>query len=252
MSDALRAGYCRYLLAGALLLQACGMPNGGGCIGARGSPIYYGSAEPTELDLTRGERSAIGLVMPETKDAACTGVLLPDGWVLTARHCASGAPLLFQTSDASARSVAIVGMKPHPVLDVMLLELDDQFASLDGTPISLWTGPIDETWIGTRATLAGLGETESGVVGELRFADEEVVAVDDVALWVDGTGASGACVGDSGGPLLVAAEDGSARVAGVLDRGSQNCLGMDVYTRMDGMLEWIIRITATRQRTCAG
>jgi secreted trypsin-like serine protease len=61
---------------------------------------------------------------------------------------------------------------------------------------------------------------------------------------VDGEGRTGACAGDSGGPLLVADSSGQARVAGVLDRGSADCLGLDLYTRIDALADWIERVSA--------
>jgi secreted trypsin-like serine protease len=208
-------------------------------------PIYFGTTEPQQLVLGAAERAAIGLVLPVSEDALCTGILLPGGWVLTARHCDTGVALRFETSGVTATSTAVTGIVHHPEHDVMLLE-PDAGTPLAAAPIPLWGDRIDESWVGAPVTLAGVGQTETRSVGALRFAEERVVLVDETEIRVDGAGVSGACIGDSGGPLLVAAADGSARIAGVLDRGARSCVGVDVYTRVDRIHDWVTQITGAR------
>lgn len=240
------------LLAYAPVLHGCGASAdpANECAAATRMAIYFGSQDAGRLELSASERAAIGLVMPVTGDALCTGVVLPRGWVLTARHCDAGVPLLFGSSDASAGRIAVTSTKQHPEYDVMLLELADGGTSSGVTPISLWSGLIDQSWVGVPATLAGVGETQTGALGALRFVDEPVTSVDDIEIRVDGAGKSGACGGDSGGPLLVAAEDGSARVAGVLSRGSQSCVGIDAYTRVDRIREWVVAVIGSGRPSC--
>jgi hypothetical protein len=97
----------------------------------------------------------------------------------------------------------------------------------------------DEVRVGDRATLAGFGLDENGDVGERRFVEETIVEVDDELVVVHGEGESGACTGDSGGPLLLRTASGELRVAGVLSVGSASCVEIDVYQRIGPVADWL-------------
>ena len=58
-------------------------------------------------------------------------------------------------------------------------------------------------------------------------------------LTIDGQGMRGVCFGDSGGPVMVIAADGTVRVAGDLSNGDGSCVGQDNYTRADVHRAWI-------------
>jgi hypothetical protein len=136
---------------------------------------------------------------------------------------------------------------PHPELDVMLLGLGPIHDDVScPTSLELMDDPIDASWIGRYATLAGRGLTEAGEHDELRFVRSPIVQVDATELWVDGSGDAGACLGDSGGPLLVEGEGGVPRVAGVLTRGSSSCVDRDAYARADTLAPWVRATTAGR------
>ena len=77
---------------------------------------------------------------------------------------------------------------------------------------------------------------------QLRFLVESIVSVDSDAITVNGFHRSGACEGDSGGPLLVRGTTGEVRVIGVLSAGSASCLALDLYSRLDGLEDWIMGI----------
>jgi secreted trypsin-like serine protease len=66
-----------------------------------------------------------------------------------------------------------------------------------------------------------------------------IVSLDATSLRVDGGGLTGACGGDSGGPLLARRQDGSFEVLGILSVGSRTCRGIDVHLRVDTQLRWL-------------
>ena len=127
--------------------------------------------------------------------------------------------------------------------------LDEEASREDGaapsiTPMGLVEAGDLGLAEGSVVELAGYGLTESGETRALHFVVEQVASLDAWSITVDGFGATGACLGDSGGPLLVRSYDGTARVAGVLQSGSATCLGEDTYARVDNLASWIAEIVA--------
>ncbi|HMJ13914.1 MAG TPA: trypsin-like serine protease [Polyangiaceae bacterium] len=234
-------------LAIALAIAAWGCEQGASAewsCGSQAAALYNGSSEPAPLELSVGERNAIVGLESSAGSHLCTGTLISSGWVLSAGHCANNDELLVRID---RRAFGAGKRVAHPELDALLIELvPGETPELDVTPVPPWQGTVDEGWIGGLVTLAGRGMTETGALGELFFAEERVVDIRPSEIWVDGEGRTGACGGDSGGPLLVTDATGSARVAGVLDRGSANCLGVDVYTRIDRLSAWIRGIIGQR------
>jgi hypothetical protein len=84
---------------------------------------------------------------------------------------------------------------------------------------------------------------DAGSAGELGFAVEPIEYVEATSITVNGYGSNGACVGDSGGPLLVRGPDGAVVVAGVLSIGNATCLDDDTYERLDTLASWITAVT---------
>ncbi len=93
--------------------------------------------------------------------------------------------------------------------------------------------------LGDLVEMAGFGITLSSRSQSLEFLVEPVTEIDAERITVDGFGESGACNGDSGGPLLVRDTDGRAVVLGVLSVGSGTCVDHDRYVRLDALRDWI-------------
>jgi len=207
--------------------------------------IYEGTTQETFLGLTGRQHHAIGLLVPEWawtgegRPAGCTGTMIAAGWVLTAAHCSPpvGTSVAFSVFDTLDREISTWWSRniiEHETLDLMLVELDVHPGEIEAVldPIALADAVTPE--IGSLLALAGLGETELATRGSRRFAVEPIVEANGDELTVDGQQRTGACSGDSGGPALMRAEDGTVRVLGVLSRGSTDCRGRDHYVQVSG------------------
>lgn len=220
-------------------------------------PIYYGGAESRYLALAAAEQAAVVALTSEGPELAlCTGTLIAPTWILTAEHCtALTSPVaVIDTAGGPIRS-PIVSMHVHPGTGVALFEIEARAIDLALVfPIRIATTPVDSSWIGQLVELAGFGATEARASFERRFVVESVANVTPDSIVVDGQGRSGACLGDSGGPLLIRGTDGSVQVAGLLSAGAAHCLGLDQYTRLDTIEDWVLERTGdfTKPAPCGG
>jgi trypsin len=218
-------------------------------VGTRGAALLNGSEQGDFAALGPEEEAAV--VHLEAHDIAgqqlgsCTGIAVGARAVLSAGHCVPEAVTarvvvsIGASADAADRRVEAVLAGRHPELDLSVLELSSDAPALAPFPLA---SRLPEP--GSVVQLAGFGEDELGQLGHRRFVAEEVTRVDPDSIVVDGHGRSGACRGDSGGPLIVRDWDGGAAVAGILSGGNVGCTGVDRYTRVDLARAWISSVAA--------
>lgn len=203
--------------------------------------IINGTELPSEVALEEAQRSAVVAVYPHHRETICTGVFVTPEVVVTAAHCVDGEDLEDLAVGEWRSPAAVVSpwrALRHPQLDVAVLWVDPDERPLGSGWIPLYDGSMDETWLDRPVELAGVGRTEHGTVGALRFATEPVIDLRATTFIVDGRGQTGACGGDSGGPALAHDASGRPRVVGLLDTGDPSCVDQDVYTRLDVLRDW--------------
>jgi len=253
MLDAIDPDAGAALAVAACLLTACASRDitvcDAGAVGSAGLALVGGSGDASYLGLSPEEQSAIVVVGVEGAgglfEPACSGTIIGTGVVLTAAHClpagaARGQLLPAVGLDIAGRSdeLQIVPAElsaVHPELDLLTLSFDAG-PSLELHALALAEGaPAPGRWV----QLAGFGADEGTELAPRSFAVEPVTDLTPDTIVVDGAGLSGACNGDSGGPLLIRDTGGEVAVAGVLSGGSVTCRGLDRYTRVDVARGWL-------------
>jgi hypothetical protein len=200
------------------------------------------------LALGLDEQRAIVRIVDGTQasSALCSGVFITREWVASAAHCLVIPHLAVEVSPSDggpAVLLPVLAQASHPLVDLALLKVDPSLVG--GAPLEpLRTAQPKMVPLapGKHAELAGYGISDGRSFGTLRFLVEPVLAIDASLITVTGGGVSGACDGDSGGPLLTRDTNGQAVVAGVLSAGSASCLNDDNYVRLEPLAEWIASV----------
>lgn len=231
--------------------DALGTPDASACLGdprTMNQHVFFGTEEPRHVPLALAQRNAIGTI------GGCSGTVIASGWVLSAQHCRLSTNDLFcvgvdgEEPEACARVIRAID---HPDVDLTLAELDPATPLSEVVPIPILTELLDESWVGRFVEAGGYGLQEDFTTNRREFTAEPIVSVGAELLTVDGHGYKGLCAGDSGGPALVIAYDGTVRTVGALWGGDASCVGRDSFTRVDNQAAWVEAYTGPTQTPAA-
>lgn len=189
-----------------------------------------------------------GVVSLDDGISRCTGTLVHPRLVLYAAHCgASGMKVGFGPSADD----------PEHVVEPELCLANPDYGGL-GDEASDWAFcrlaepapvPVLPVAFGCEtalvepqaaAVIVGYGETSSGSgAGPKRWAGAPVRLVFESYVEVGGLGEPGVCAGDSGGPALIQAADGTWRVFGIASVHAAGCGGIGHYAYAWDAVPWI-------------
>jgi hypothetical protein len=216
--------------------------------------LVGGSPSADRMGMSSDQKRAIGRVRAAggPPDYFCTGTLVAPSWVLTARHCNQGGAFTFEPPgdvDHPVRVFSVLESQPNPDHDALLLRLD---GAASAEPLFPRRDSNSPPLLGAPADLAGYGVDANGApASSLNFLVERITAVDAESIVVDGLGRSGACIGDSGGPMLLRDERGVLVIAGILSTGSATCTGVDRYLRADVIRAWVLGVVGVEPSASA-
>jgi hypothetical protein len=222
------------------------------CLGRESGALYGASSDASaslgehaaELEDTIGRAMINGWSPSGPVSGTCTVVRIAPDWVITARHCLSDLrdPRITVNFAPDQRPASCTpgsdGETPgvlwlaHPHLDVLLIQL----ATSIEPAIDLGAEPVA---LNSRVTMAGYGLREDQSHGIREFLAARVTAIAGDHLRVSAGEDAGACIGDSGGPLLIHEGHADLRLIGVLSTGSPTCAGFDDYVRADLFRDWV-------------
>ncbi len=215
------------------------------------SRIYFGTSRPTALPLSEGQILAIGSLN------GCTGIFISDQWILTADHCGISPGREFCVGPRANDPIACFTVdraESHPQVDMTLLHTTQPTTAVlpEIAPVPIMVEALDSSWFGTIVEASGYGRQEDGNSGEREFTAEPLVDLQGGYLVIDGMGERGVCFGDSGGPVMGIAGDGTIRVLGDLSGGDPSCTGRDRFARTDQVVDWIESFVGPTQTPTGG
>lgn len=206
------------------------------------SKVINGTAAPTAVPMSAAQQAAVGAFVDDVGHPFCTGTLITSHIVLSAAHCGVRVGDRFVLgSDAAAPSAVAYASETirdprwaSATYDHLLTRLDRDLP-VEPLPLSPTVPAVGEIVQGAGY---GMVDPEASNNTQRWWTAEPVVVVSDRWIAIDGQGQHGLCLGDSGGPLLVA----GPAIVGTVSQGAASCVGEDIYSRPDPA--WVAGVVA--------
>jgi hypothetical protein len=197
-----------------------------------------GGAQPVSSGTPATGDAAVVALVHEGDEIVCTASVIAPHTAITAAHCVVGLEarrlrvFVGSALGDGGTFIAVSHARSHPGFspggrDVAMLTLREPAPV---TPLALELAALDASIIGTIIRVVGFGITgpgldDAGVKREgtariVALRAEELIAVPEPSL---------ACLGDSGGPALLA----TGEILGVVSRSDVGCRDHAAYTRLD-------------------
>lgn len=211
-----------------------------GCfIATQQQSVVGGGPAPASDGITQSMQLGIGRLRPTKGSTLCSAVAIGRRTLLSAAHCVPEAEVfeLLNMRDEVVRTVLVQSVTLHVERDVMLVRLLEPLP-VESAAVPLAPRAVSMADRGCSGEISGIGVTESFTPKGRRFLEVSIVHADDHVITVEGRDGTGACRGDSGGPLFITVA-GSVVLAGVLSVGSTGCVGRDIYEQVAPLAAWI-------------
>ncbi len=226
------------ILAGMWLVSACLKH------GEAATPKIYGGTPVAAGELPAVVALTLQLPGSSTPMLSCSGTLIAPDVVLTAGHCLKGPGFDATTLDdqlkdqlhvyvgdgaeggALSGNTIVQAVAVHPMLrqhpigyaDYGLVFLSTKVEAVPPIPVVVDLAGSVSALRAATTTLVGFGERDDRGSGRKFQVDAKVTSFNSAEAVVGG-GGKDSCGGDSGGPALIKATDGSWRLLGSVSRG---------------------------------